>query len=86
MDTLGDVRVLLLKQLPRGTDPATLVEDLPLGTSGAGLDSIAMVELLLDCEQLFAVTVSEQILAEGNLTLGGLVQTIREQTVARRQV
>ena len=85
MDTLSEVRALLLKHLPRGTDSATLVEDLRLGSEGAGLDSIAMVELLLDCEQRFTVAISEQILADGHLTLGGLVQTVREHLAARRQ-
>ncbi|MGE0702651.1 MAG: acyl carrier protein [Vicinamibacterales bacterium] len=83
MDTLSDVRTLLLRHLPRGTDPETLVEGLHLGTGGAGLDSIAMVDLLLDCEQRFAITISEQILADGSFTLGALVQAVRDRVAAR---
>lgn len=85
MDTLSEVRALLLKRLPRGIDPATLVETTRLGSEGAGLDSIAMVELLLDCEQRFTMSISEEVLADGNLTLGSLVETVREQLAARRQ-
>ncbi len=86
MDTLSEVRTLLLRHLPRGTDPGPLVEAVRLGSEGAGLDSIAMVELLLDCEQRFAITISDQILADGSLTLGGLVQAVLDCTPTRPPV
>ena len=76
MDTANEVRLLLLKYLPGGTDPATLGDDLRLGSDGAGLDSISMVELLLDCEARFGIAVHERILMDGALTLGSLIQTV----------
>ena len=54
-----------------------LADDPRLGAGGLGLDSIAMVELLLDCERRFGVPVTG--LLEGPpLTVGRLISHVRD--------
>jgi acyl carrier protein len=56
-----------------------LPDDLLLGAEGLGLDSIALAELLLDCQQRFGVSVVA--LLEGEpLTLGRLVAYLERET------
>ena len=50
-----------------------LPADLPLGTGGLGMDSIALVELLLEVEQRFAVSAAAELLAGPPLTVGLLL-------------
>jgi len=53
-----------------------LPEDLRLGAGGLGLDSIAMVELLLDCERRFGISATG--LLEGPvITVGRLIAHAR---------
>jgi acyl carrier protein len=56
--------------------------DLPLGEGGLNLDSIALVEVLLDCEDQLGVTVAAEMLGQSNLTVGWLVERI--DALARR--
>jgi acyl carrier protein len=51
--------------------------DTPLGSGGLGLDSIALVEVLLQCEDRFGVDVTAEALAQSPLTVGLLVEKIR---------
>jgi acyl carrier protein len=51
--------------------------DTPLGSGGLGLDSIALVEVLLECEDRFGVEVAAEALAQSALTVGLLLETIR---------
>lgn len=58
-----------------------LVPDAPLGAGGLGLDSIAIAEVLIDCEQRFGVPVAG--LLEGEpLTLRRLVSHLEQETPA----
>jgi acyl carrier protein len=49
----------------------------PLGSGGLGLDSIALVEILLQCEDRFGVEVAAEALAQSPLTVGLLVERIQ---------
>ena len=53
-----------------------LPEDLRLGAGGLGLDSIAMVEMLLDCERRFGVPMAG-LLEGAPLTVGLLIAHAR---------
>ncbi len=66
------VRGLLRARRPAALD-AELSDDLRLGAGGLGLDSIALVELLLDCGERFGIPPPAELLAGEPLTLGGLV-------------
>ncbi|HYO79001.1 MAG TPA: phosphopantetheine-binding protein [Thermoanaerobaculia bacterium] len=54
----------------------------PLGGDGAGLDSIALAEVLLGCEQRFGVEVAS-LLGHDALTIERLARHIDAQLVAR---
>ena len=51
-----------------------LVPELPLGSAGLGLDSIALVEVLLECEDRFGPGIAAAMLASPSLTVGTLVE------------
>ena len=53
MDIEETVRDLVRSRAPLAQAHAELADDLRLGPGGLGMDSIALVELLLDCEQRF---------------------------------
>jgi acyl carrier protein len=53
-----------------------LAGDLPLGAGGLGLDSIALVELLLDCERRLGLTNVAELLEGPPLTLGLLIARV----------
>jgi acyl carrier protein len=59
----------------------TLAGDLPLGAGGLGLDSIALVELLLDCERRLGLQNVAELLEGPPLTVGLLVARV---SVGRR--
>jgi acyl carrier protein len=75
------VRELLSARAPLARSfaelPAELPENLLLGPGGLGLDSIALVELLLDCEYRFGLAGSAELLAGPPLTVDLLVAHIR---------
>jgi acyl carrier protein len=76
---IGDeVRALLRERSPIVSSGAngTLADELRLGTGGLGLDSIAMVELLLDCEQRFGIQTAD-LLEGAPLTVGRLIAHLR---------
>jgi acyl carrier protein len=78
------VRDLLRSRAPHrlfADPPADLPDDLRLGPGGLGLDSIAVVELLLDCEQRFGVPPMGLLglLGDAPLTVGRLVAGLRLQ-------
>jgi acyl carrier protein len=71
------VRDLLLARSPLAAKPAGLPDDLPLGAGGLGLDSIALAELLLECEARFGLATAAELLAGPPLTVGRLVAHVR---------
>jgi acyl carrier protein len=80
------VRDLLCSRSPLARSrelPAALPDDLRLGPGGLGLDSIALVELLLDCERRFGLADVAELLAGPPLTVGLLVARLRAVAVGR---
>jgi hypothetical protein len=69
------VRELLWSRAPH-RPCADLPDDLRLGTGGLGLDSIAVVELLLECEQRFGIP-PMGFLDGAPLTVGRLIAGLR---------
>lgn len=52
-------------------------DELPLGTGGLGMDSIAIAELLIECAERFGVAVPIDLLAGEPLTVGRLAEHLR---------
>lgn len=77
------VRRIVCRYLPHET-PNALSDDRPLASAAGGLDSISLVELLLDCEQAFDVTVAHALLERDALSVGALVDAIMRAWVGQR--
>ena len=76
MDVEETVRDLVRSRAPLARAHAGLADELRLGAGGLGMDSIALAELLLDCERRFGLSPAE--LLEGPpLTVGLLVARVR---------
>jgi acyl carrier protein len=56
----------------RGAAPEAIAGDVPLGARGLGLDSIAIAEVLIDCEQRFGGAFAD-LLDGPAITAGALV-------------
>jgi acyl carrier protein len=56
--------------------------DLPLGADGVGLDSIALVEVLLECEETFGIVIAAEVLAGSALTVGSLIEQLQARVPA----
>lgn len=76
-DQTRRLRAVLKRHAPRWIDTDSMPLDMPLGPSGACLDSIATVELLASCEETFAVALPDAIFARGELTLGRILDAVR---------
>ena len=74
------VHTLLRARSPLARDRSALPDDLPLGPGGLGLDSISLVELLLECEQRFSIPRPVDLLEGPPLTVGLLVSHVRDAT------
>lgn len=81
MDIEETVRDLVRSRAPLARAHAELADDLRLGPGGLGMDSIALVELLLDCEQRFGFRSGSwspgELLEGPPLTIGRLVAHVR---------
>jgi acyl carrier protein len=72
-----EVRDLLRERVPLARELDELPDALPLGAGGLGLDSIALVELLLECEERFRLPPALSLLEGPPLTIGLLVAHAR---------
>jgi acyl carrier protein len=71
------IRDLLRSRAPIARDLDDLPDSLQLGAGGLGLDSIALVELLLECEERFHLPPSLPLLDGPPLTIGLLAAHAR---------
>jgi acyl carrier protein len=70
----AELRGLILTLMPSAdSSDVDLVDDLPLGEQGLGLDSVALVELLVACEARWKVPFPATLLQE-SLTVGALTR------------
>jgi acyl carrier protein len=63
--------------LRRRNPHVALLPDLPLGGDGVGLDSISLVEVLLECEETFAIQIAAELVEQNALTVGLLIERVR---------
>ena len=68
-ETAGAVRGLLLRHLPSYWSAEELNDDLALMGPDLGLDSVEVVELLLDCEALFGLCLPAKLAIGEPLTI-----------------
>ncbi len=72
----NDVRAVIRRQASL-SDDVGLPDDLALGSSGLGLDSVAIVELLLACELACGVRLGADVFEGSGVTVGALVSAVR---------
>jgi acyl carrier protein len=72
----ADVRWLIRMKATPGLRAGDLPEDLSLGSNGLGLDSIALVELLLACEEHFSLPFPAALIDRAPLTIGHLIEHV----------
>jgi acyl carrier protein len=70
------VRQLIAHRVSSPGGPGVLADDVPIGADGLGLDSVGVVELLLDCETAFGVRLPPDLAEAGSLTVGRLVALV----------
>ena len=75
-DLPGEVRKLIEQIAPSSWERGEFHDQLPL--LQIGLDSIDLVELLLSCETQFNIPFSAELLAETPLTVGRLINHVRD--------
>jgi acyl carrier protein len=75
------VRDIVRAHASRAIASAELPDDLPLGADGLGLDSIAIAEVMLDCQQRFGVSVM-QLLEREPLTVRALIAHLEQESPA----
>jgi acyl carrier protein len=73
----NELRDLLRSRAPLARDRDELPDDLRLGPGGLGLDSISLVELLLECERRFGLQGVAELLEGPPLTVGILIAHLR---------
>ena len=74
----AELRQLILKQFPSKGDDE-IGRDVPLGAGGLGLDSVAIVMLLLECESAWSVSFPAELLEQPPLTIGRLLDHLQQQ-------
>jgi len=79
-----ELRQLLLRHVPPSWRESDLTDDLPLGAEGLGLDSVAMVEFLIACEQRWHLAFPMSLLEQPVLTVGTLLEHLRNALGSRR--
>lgn len=72
-DRAEELQQLILKHVPSAGNDGGIGHDVPLGAGGLGLDSVAIVMLLLECEARWGVSFPAELLEQQPLTLGRLV-------------
>ena len=76
-----EIRDFLRALVPLARELGDLPDTLQLGAGGLGLDSIALVELLLECEERFHLPPSLPLLDGPPLTIGLLADHARAGAV-----
>jgi acetyltransferase-like isoleucine patch superfamily enzyme/acyl carrier protein len=75
-DIRESLRGLLLSRWPGRFSIDQVADDVPFGDGGLGLDSVEVVEFVLECEERFGVRVANELVADGPPTIDRLAERI----------
>jgi acyl carrier protein len=78
-DIAADLQQLIQGHVPSACSNGNLGRDVPLGGGGLGMDSVAIVMLLLECEARWGISFPAEELEKGPLTVGRLVDHFQSQ-------
>ncbi len=77
------IKELIVKSLRLPMQPSQIADDIPLFREGLGLDSIDALELVLEIERQFGVTIGDEHLGKRVLrSVDSIAEFIQEQTAA----
>lgn len=81
-DTLKPrIKELIVKSLRLPMQPSQIADDIPLFREGLGLDSIDALELVLEIERQFGVTIGDEHLGKRVLrSVDSIAEFIQEQS------
>lgn len=71
---IGSVRELVVTSWPQRFVATDLPDDVSLGETGLGLDSVEIAELLMACEDRFGRPVGPELFALVPLTIAGVAE------------
>jgi acyl carrier protein len=77
------VRAIIGRRVASAAAADDLADDVALGADGLGLDSVGVVELLLECEAAFGIRLPADLAESGGLTVGHLAGLVRS-AIGRR--
>jgi acyl carrier protein len=80
-ETSDSVRTVVAARVSRLSD-SDRIDDVPLGSEGLGLDSIAIAEILLDCERRFGVRLAD-LLDGPPITVSRIASRVNSRIGAR---
>jgi acetyltransferase-like isoleucine patch superfamily enzyme/acyl carrier protein len=75
-DIRESLRGLLLSRWPGRFSIDQVADDVTFDDDGLGLDSVEVVEFVLECEERFGVRVANELVADGALTIDRLAERI----------
>ena len=78
MDTRRQLLDLIIRFATTVHLPEELTEEMPLGSAGLGLDSVAILDLLFECEKRFGLEPSTLLSQHKSLTVGSLLACIEK--------
>ena len=79
-DVATDLQHMIQNHVPASWGEGGLGRDVPLGAGGLGMDSVAVVMLLLECEARWNAAFPAELLEHQPLTLGRLVDHLHGHT------
>ena len=77
------VTTIVAARLPVALQAVASGRDQQLGRNGLGLDSVTIVEILLECEQQFDMPFPASLFDAGPLTVGRLIDHAAQGLTAR---
>ncbi len=77
------VTAIVAQRLPVALQAVASGRDQRLGANGLGLDSVTIVEILLECEQQFDMAFPASLFDAGPLTVGRLIDHAVQGLAAR---
>ena len=77
------VTAIVAERLPVALKPVASGRDQRLGADGLDLDSVTVVEILLECERQFDMAFPASIFDAGPLTVGRLIDHAAQGLIAR---
>lgn len=73
--------VEIVREIVRAHAPGSVDDDMPLGADGLGLDSIAIAEVVLECEVRLGVPVSALLESREPLTVARIAEHLETAIV-----